>query len=474
MSRPRTKDPTGPDHPASDAGAAAQPGRRPTPFRALAALLALVVFGATAFGWAGKSWLGAGIPRVAALDRDSDLIVDAAAQQGAANVLIVATGSGPGQGAPTASTVALAHVPAGGGPLVVLAFPPDLAVDRPACARWAPQSRSYTEETVPAAASAPLASAFELGGPRCATRAVQRLSGIAVTGFVGLDLDRIEPVAQAVDGVRVCVPRPVTDGALGTVVAQAGRSTLDGPQAAALAAAAAVTGDPATGRARIERQQLVLAGALTAAIGGAGLLDAAQLSRLRPALGQALTTDNVDLDQLLELSRWLQNLQADGVRFAAVPTETDPAGAVALRDVDAAALFAAVRADQPLPTGAGADADAPEPGQLRVAVLNGTERTGLAATVAGSLGTLGYGVGDVGTAEQVTQQTLIRFSPDQAAAASLLAGSVPAATPVPDPGTSGVLQLVLGTSYDDVLRPPAGPVGTRPAAAEAPRAGDCG
>jgi hypothetical protein len=112
------------------------------------------------------------------------------------------------------------------------------------------------------------------------------------------------------------------------------------------------------------------------------------------------------------------------------------------------------------------------PAQLRVGVLNGTERTGLAATVAQSLGTLGFAVGDVGTAEQVTQQTLIRFSPDQAAAAALLATSVPAATSVPDPGTAGVLQLVLGTSYDDVLRPPAaagGPV----AAAEPARAG-CG
>ena len=111
------------------------------------------------------------------------------------------------------------------------------------------------------------------------------------------------------------------------------------------------------------------------------------------------------------------------------------------------------------------------PAQLRVGVLNGTERTGLAATVAQSLGTLGFAVGDVGTAEQVTQQTLIRFSPDQAAAAALLATSVPAATSVPDPGTAGVLQLVLGTSYDDVLRPPAAAAG--PVAATEPVRAGC-
>jgi hypothetical protein len=146
---------------------------------------------------------------------------------------------------------------------------------------------------------------------------------------------------------------------------------------------------------------------------------------------------------------------------------------VTLRDVDAATLFAAVRADRPLPAGIGPDGAASlAPPQLRVGVLNGTERTGLAATVADSLGALGFGIGDVGTAEQVTQQTLIRFSPDQAAAAGVLAGSVPTATSVPDPGTTGVLQLVLGTSFDDVLRPPAQPVANP--AAEPSRAAGCG
>ena len=49
---------------------------------------------------------------------------------------------------------------------------------------------------------------------------------------------------------------------------------------------------------------------------------------------------------------------------------------------------------------------------------------------------------------------MIRFSPDQAAAAALLATTVPAATSVPDPGTTGVLQLVLGPSFDDVVPRP--------------------
>ena len=445
----------------------------------MAGLLALAVFGAAATGWAGKSWLQAAIPQVAGLDRESDLIVDADAQRGAANVLMVTGTLGPepaGASQDTGpDTIVVAHVPAGGGPLTVLSFPATLQIDRPQCARWDARTRSYSDQLVPAAASTPLGSAFQIGGPQCVTRAVQQLSGIAITGFLGVDPERLGAAADAVGGVGVCVPRPVDDAVLGSVVARPGRVTLDGRQATAYARADAVAGDPRSGRARIERRQLLLSGLLAQAVEGPALLDVAQLNRLRPALGSAVLTDGVDLDRMLALSRSVRNLEADGVSFVAVPTSGDPAGPVALRDVDAATLFTAVRTGRPLPAGIGPDGAAPlAPPQLRVGVLNGTERTGLAATVAGSLGGLGFGIGEVGTAEQVTQQTLIRFSPDQAAAAALLATAVPTATSVPDPGTSGVLQLVLGTSFDDVLRPPAVPPADPAAGAEPPRSPSCG
>ena len=275
----------------------------------LAGLLALAVFGATASGWAGKTWLNSGITRVAALDPSSDLIVDRDAQRGATNVLIAA--GEPGSD-PAGGTLAVAHVPAAGGPLTVLSFPAALQVDRPACARWDQGTRSYSNEIVPAAAGTPLSSAFDLGGPRCATRAVQQLSGIAITGFLGIDVSRIGAVADALGGVAVCAPRPVDDGELGPLVSQPGRITLDGGRAADYARAAAVAGDPPNGRARIERQQLLLGGLLQQALGGLALLDTAQLDRLRPALGQALVTDGLDLDRMLALGRSLQNLQAAG------------------------------------------------------------------------------------------------------------------------------------------------------------------
>jgi hypothetical protein len=205
------------------------------------------------------------------------------------------------------------------------------------------------------------------------------------------------------------------------------------------------------------------------------------VGKLRPALRDALLLDGSSLDGALALSTSLHKLDdpKSGVVFAAAPTTggTDGVGNAVLRDADAAAVFGALRTDRPLPDQAddpSAATAGPAPAQLRVQVLNASEKPGRAEQVSGTLGTLGFGVGDVGNAEIATNDTIIKFSPDQAAGAAVLATSVPSATSVPDPGTTGVLQLVLGRSFDDVLTPPAaasaGPAGAAEPARDGPRA----
>lgn len=452
----------------SDQVVTAQPRRRAGVLlgKFLVAALALAVLATTAFGWTARTRLDAAVSTVAALDPDSGVIVDAAGQRGDDNLLIVAgepTRSGGATARPP--TMLVAHEPANGGPTVVVSFPPDLEIDRPECERWDADSRSYLDRTVPAQARTPLADAFDVGGPRCLTRVVQQLSGIAVTGFVGMDVGALGTAADTLGGVPVCVPFPVLDGALGPVVPEAGETTLDGLRAADFARAAEVRGDPPADRGRIERQQLLLAGVLGRMVAGAAALDGEQLAAAEPALGRALLTDGVDMDALLALTRSLRDLEADGITFAAVPTAAPTGtGRTVLRGTDASTLFAAVRAGTPLPAQSDDPvAAAPTPGELTITVRNATDRTGLGAEVADTLRSLGFGVGKVGTAEQATPQTIIRFSPDQSARAALLALTVPSATSVPDPGATGVLELVLGRSFDDVLRPPGGAAADPPA-----------
>lgn len=434
--------------------------RRPSLARLVAGVLALMVLATVAFGWVSQQRLGAAVRDAAALDPGSVAIVDAGAQRGDENVLVVTTDRAAGG---AADTVAVAHAPDGGGPIVVLSFPPDLAIDRPSCARWDPVSASYLDEAVPAQVRSPLASALDLGGPRCATRVVQQLSGLAITGYVGMDVGTVERLADAVQGIDVCVRSPVLDGSLGPVVPDVGPVTLDAVHAADFARASDVPGDPPAGLGRIERQHALLAAVLDEGLAPTALLDVGRQAALRPALGAALVADGVALDDVAELAGSIGRPVADGLVAVAVPASGGEQGAVTLRNPDAIELFAAVRADAPLPARAPGSAPAetgPEPADLTVAVVNASDRRGLAAQVGETLRSLGFGLGEIGSAEPAPQ-TIIRFSPDQAAAAALLGASVPSATPLPDPGATGVLQLVLGQSFDDVLRAPAEPVETR-------------
>jgi LCP family protein required for cell wall assembly len=431
------------------AGEPSRSGRRPNAARLLVLVLAVAVLATTAAGWAAQRWLGSAVRTVAALDEDSGAIRDAEAQQGDRNVLVVATDTAP-------ATVAVAHVPAGGGPLVVLAVPADLEVSRPPCERFDLAAGGYTDEIVPALGRTQLATALAEGGPRCVTRVVQQLTGLAISAYVGVDIDRIGALVDAVSGVRVCVTRPVQDRELGPVVPGAGAVTLDGARAGDFVRAADVDGDPPADRGRIQRQQQVLAGVLDPTLSTTGLLDLSRVAALRPALGAALTTDGAAIDDVLALALSLRALDADGVSFVPVPTTTGSRGAAVLRDADAAALFSALRTHAPLPAG-GEAATGPNPGDMMVQVLNASGRTGVAAKTGDTLRSLGFGVGTVSNADQPTPQTVIRYSPDQAAAADLLAGSVPAASLVPDPGSTGILQLVLGRSFDGDVRPPSQP-----------------
>ena len=122
-----------------------------------------------------------------------------------------------------------------------------------------------------------------------------------------------------------------------------------------------------------------------------GLLDLPRVAALRPALGHALTTDAAGLDQVLAVARSLRDLGAIGVTFSAVPTDPDPTDqGTELRDADANALFDAVRTDAPLPATAPGAVRRPTPSDVTVEVLNASDRDGLAAEVADTLRDLGF------------------------------------------------------------------------------------
>jgi hypothetical protein len=132
-----------------------------------------------------------------------------------------------------------------------------------------------------------------------------------------------------------------------------------------------------------------------------------------------------------------------------------------------------VRTEAPLPAADPTAArTAVTPADVTADVLNASGQDGKAAQVAGTLSDLGFRTGEVRNAAQPALDTVVRFSPDRAEQAQLLATAVPSASAVPDPGTSGVLELVLGRSFDGSVRAAVAPDAAAPAPA-APTA-SCG
>ncbi|WP_432496688.1 LytR C-terminal domain-containing protein [Kineococcus gypseus] len=110
------------------------------------------------------------------------------------------------------------------------------------------------------------------------------------------------------------------------------------------------------------------------------------------------------------------------------------------------------------------------PAEAPVEVLNGTDRSGLAAGVAEELRGRGFTVTRVGNAavDAGPVTAVVRHPPDRLAQARTVAARVPEAQLVEDPAVA-VVELVLGTAYQQLLAedalapPPPPPPGAPPA-----------
>ena len=337
--------------------------------RVLAAGMSAVVVLVCGLAWGATSWFETAVRQIAALDPTSAAIVDPAAQAGDQNFLVVGSDTRVGA-APTedvgdpsdvpgarSDTVMIVHVPADRSRVTVVSFPRDLEIDRPSCERWDSVSGAYTPQTIPDTQRVKLNSAYQVGGPRCVTKVVQQLSGLAVNHFLGVDFSGFKDMVDAVDGVPICIEKPMKDTILGTVIPRAGTTVLTGDQALNFVRARHVIGDPTSDYGRIHRQQLFLSALLRQSLSAGTLLDLGKLQALVGAVCRSTYGENIEADQLLVVSdsrcpAWTPA----NVTFTTVPTTgvANSRGNEVLRAADDRALFDAIINDRPLPGQPGA------------------------------------------------------------------------------------------------------------------------
>nr|WP_202527321.1 LCP family protein [Streptomyces sp. SID486] len=303
-------------------------------------LAATLVLGAAAAGWAYRHLNGniesVDINGALGDDRPARAVVTPAATgpadasplpTGSLNLLVLGSdsregaadrelGGGDGSGA-RSDTAMVVHIDAGRTKATVVSIPRDTLVTRPSC----PLASGGTTAV---AHGAMFNSAYAVGGPVCAVKTVESLTGVRMDHYLEVDFSGFARLVDALGGLDVTTGQDIDDDK-SHLHLKAGTHHLDGRQALALARTRHGIGD-GSDLGRIGLQQALVKD-LVEQLSGAGLLtDPARLYEVADAVTSGLTTDTGldSLGELTSLGRSLRGLTADRVRTVTMPVVTAP------------------------------------------------------------------------------------------------------------------------------------------------------
>jgi LCP family protein required for cell wall assembly len=364
-------------------------------------------------------------------------------------------------------TTILVHIAADRKSALAVSIPRDTIVDIPSCPRFvdgpsAPTSDRFNE-------------AFNVAGPICTVKTVEKLAGVKIDHFIIVDFNGFKGVVDALDGVEVCLKEPVDDPLSGLKL-PAGTSTVKGDDALAFVRARYTLGD-GSDLGRIERQQAFLASALRKTTSLGVLANPITTYRVLDEATKSLTTDRglSSLTDLTSLALSLSDMKPADVTFVTLPTFYNEDGATVSPDPSLAApLWKAVRddtgwpPDPTVPPGESKPLTVP-PTEIQVRVLNGTGVSGEASRAAEQLTKFGYQVVEIGDFDISQQSTSsVLYPTGLREAARTLAYATGAEEVGEDSFATGdeVLTFVVGDDFTRVL-----PVVAAPEATTSPSAG---
>jgi hypothetical protein len=256
---------------------------------------------------------------------------------GAQNVLVLEAVPGTENGTGATAAAVLLHLSAGRHRAAALGVPRDLMVAAPSCVR--------PDGGTSPAAYEPFGEAFRGGGAACSIRVFERLSGIRVDHHLVVDAAGFAKIAATVgshaDRDRTDRDRSDQD--------RSDQDRTDGSRTDG----SLTDGDPTDRSRTLDREGELPRALLHAARGGGTLTHPARLYGLLDTATSAITADPglSSLPALYELAGSLRALESRTVPAVAREASKAPARAPGRRprQPQAEQLFAAVRADRPLP-----------------------------------------------------------------------------------------------------------------------------
>lgn len=221
-------------------------------------------------------------------------------------------------GGARSDTTILLHVSADRQRAYGISIPRDSMVERPEC-------RTEDGEAIPGSSRSMWNEAFALGGPACTMQQFEQLTGVRLDHFVVVDFEGFRGMVDAIGGVEMCIPEPISDPAHGINI-EAGTRKLEGFEALNYVRARYSIGN-GSDTGRMKRQQAFLA-SMTNAVVSAGTL--ARLDRLIRFLDAATDSLTVDpglksIKKIAGLGIQFKDIGLDKIQFITIPNIPDPA-----------------------------------------------------------------------------------------------------------------------------------------------------
>lgn len=434
--------------------------------RVVAGLLSVVLLATGGWGWYLGRVVEASVNRTDAIPTSGNDGVAAVEDAGQAMNLLLVGNDSRASATPeelaelsteandgiNTDTMILVHVPADGSQASFVSFPRDSYVDIPGYG-MDKLNAAYAYGMLDAPDEATDSEKQALGA-QLLIQTISQLTGLSIDHYAEVDLLGFFNLSEVIGGVEVNLCNAVQDSFSG-VDLPAGVQTISGSEA--LSFVRQRHGLPRGDFDRIIRQQTFIAGMIRKLLSDNVLFDLGKQRTLVEAAANSLTIDQT-LD-LFDLAGQMQSVTAGSIDFQTVPyigDDTDDAGRYILRlqDEDALHQFFSDLSAEPAPA-VPAEPTVPAtvaPGEVSVAVFNGSGIAGEAATAAGQLEAAGFVVASTGNADSTEYTaTEIRYAAGDETLANTLAASIPGATTAPvDDGTAGTVQLVLGSDFNGV------------------------
>lgn len=294
--------------------------------------------------------------------------------------------------------------------------------------------------------------AFDIGGPGCTIKAVEELTGIYVDHFVVVDFNGFKRMVDAVDGVEICLEKPVNDYHA-RLNLPAGKQTISGEDALAFVRARETLGDGSDIQ-RIQRQQDFISSMIRKITSAGVLTNPIKLFNLLDAGTKSLTTDQnlSDLQSIQGIAESMVDIRPSDITFVTVPFVYNADGSTVSWDqAKSDRMFKAIINDKEWPEPAtvppGQDPLTVPPQDISVIVVNGTPKSGFATTVAEDLQAQGYNVVGTRSADKDVASTRLTYSTADAEAARTLAYAAGVTQTKVKSRTGTTMVLKVGSDY---------------------------